>query len=505
MNDSLKIIADGYVLTGDAGRRAGAIALLLRNGRIAEFARDGEILRARFPQAEFVDATGHAIVPGFVDPHLHGESILLRYLTAGRPLARWEKDQRITSAFARFYSECSPADLRRTYELAYVSAARSGFTTVAEFGFGREGEPLGACVEAATRTGVRAVLGIHNGEQADAAKANIRPGISYAVILPDEDQLTTYGIQSAVRMSRQEQWPLVLSSGETRKAFETLKKNFARSMIQIAGEYKFLDGSLQLHHQAQYDPGDLEALAASKIPIALSPVAMLAKGVELPPFAEMIRLQIPIALATDWGFPDPFGSVRSFVHTTAALGLGPRLGLDLLAMVTSIPARILGLGQEIGSIEIGKRADLTLVDIRGIRLGTAADLRSADAIAEEVLMHGTADRVSDVLVNGAFVLRSGQLVHGVEEELVRDSRRLLRSLGAIDESERGAVPELTIAAPPVTAPALDVPGDEGFRVVRRGTSIEPLPPPVFPLPDRNGTEPELPKNVRRMFGDDDDV
>ena len=71
MNDSLKIIANGYVLTGDAGRRAGLIALLVRNGRIIEFASNGERLLTRYPQAEFVDASGHAVLPGFVDPHTH--------------------------------------------------------------------------------------------------------------------------------------------------------------------------------------------------------------------------------------------------------------------------------------------------------------------------------------------------------------------------------------------------------------------------------------------------
>ena len=504
MKDPLKIILNGFVLTGDAVRRSGPLALLIRAGRIAEIVPSGDSLRSRYPQAEVVDAAGCVLLPGFVDPHLHGESVLLRHVTAGRPLSRWDKDPLVTGALNSFYAETSPADLQWAYDVAYYSAMRSGITTIAEFGFDREDQPLEACIEAARRTGVRAVLGIHNGEQVETARLRHLPGIDFAMILPNEDQLTVYGLQSAMRSVRQEGWSLVLSSGETRKGTDTLKRNFARSALQIAQEYRLFDHAFQLHHQAHYDPGDLEALAEAHIPIAISPLGILAKGVELPPLAELARLQIPIALATDWGYPDALGSARCFAHVTASIGLPPRSADELLAMITSIPARALRLDSEVGSLEPGKRADIVFVDMSGLRHGVAGKFGSAESVAEEVMSNASADRITHVMANGEFVARGGRLQACEEEGLVRESLRLLRLLGAFPDAGGGPRPEPVTMETAGSAPVIDLPGDEGFRVIRRGAETADLPPAVFPLPERRTPGPELSKNVRRAFGDDDE-
>jgi predicted amidohydrolase YtcJ len=84
MNDSIKIIENGFVLTGDKQNRAGKLTIIIQNGRITEIGRRADALKATYPNAEVIDSAGKIILPGFVDAHHTGESFILRYLTSGQ-------------------------------------------------------------------------------------------------------------------------------------------------------------------------------------------------------------------------------------------------------------------------------------------------------------------------------------------------------------------------------------------------------------------------------------
>ncbi|HTP13240.1 MAG TPA: amidohydrolase family protein, partial [Bacteroidota bacterium] len=81
LTESTKIVENGIVATGDGANRIGPFAILIRNDRIVEVAPRSEPLKNLYPGAEVVDAKGKMILPGFVDAHIHGESVLLRSLT----------------------------------------------------------------------------------------------------------------------------------------------------------------------------------------------------------------------------------------------------------------------------------------------------------------------------------------------------------------------------------------------------------------------------------------
>ena len=107
MSDSIKIIENGFVFTGDKQNHAGRLTIIMKNGRIIEIGRRAEALKALYSNAEVIDAAGKIILPGFVDAHHTGESFILRYLTYGQPMARWNKNPAISRAYDYLHKEAS--------------------------------------------------------------------------------------------------------------------------------------------------------------------------------------------------------------------------------------------------------------------------------------------------------------------------------------------------------------------------------------------------------------
>ena len=134
MSDSIKIVENGFVFTADAQQRSDVFTILIRNDRISEISTRGEALKAMYPNAEVIDAAGKAIFPGFVDPHYHGESFILRPLTNRVPFSKWSKDPELTKAFAFVREHCSVEHLTTMYRLGFRAALKAGVTTLAEAG-----------------------------------------------------------------------------------------------------------------------------------------------------------------------------------------------------------------------------------------------------------------------------------------------------------------------------------------------------------------------------------
>lgn len=502
--DAIKIIENGFVVTCDGFDHAGRFAILVKGDRIAELNPLAAGLRARYPNAEIVDASDKVILPGFVDAHYHGESFALRTWTAGTPLSRWQKSPEIRQASSYLHREASKEELAPLYRAAYFSALKSGVTTIAEFGFDHLDVPFSAAREALKRTDLRGYVGIHNSEQMDHARANGAPGGRSALVLPGEDDLTLYNMQTTIRMASEMQWPIIAHLGETRQGHDAVRRNFNRSIMRVLDEFRILHQPIQLVHTGPMDGEDLEVLSQTRVPVIVCPTALFAKQTDPPPVAAFLDRGIPVALGSDWGVPDPFENMRQFLRLAGVDDPGP---LGLLRLHTINGARALMMQDETGSIEGGKKADLTFVDASDLR--HLLPLESGDPVRflRAFLQTCSSQAVSDVMINGDFFLRKGQIMTYAEEDLKREYREAMAGL-----LERMTIPG---AAPVPAAPIIPLrqeePAanagteagsfDEGFRIIGTTGSL--------PRSSVNAGEPleqpprELPKTVRKTFGDDD--
>lgn len=514
MSESVKIIENGLVVTCDAQGHVGTFALLVKDDRIAEVNPNAGGLKIRYPQAEIIDATEKVIFPGFIDAHYHGESFVLRNWTAGVPASKWHKYPAVRKALSFVHKEATKDELAALYRVAYFSALKSGITTISEFGFDNEDGPFLAACEAMKRSDLKGFVGIHNGEQAERARTQPHPSVHYAFVLSGEDDLTVYNLQMALRLSAETHWPIISHLGESRKGLETTKRNFHRSIVRVLEEYKVLLQPVHLAHLAALDEGDDVVLGRMRIPIILNAASILSKNTDLPPLGNLLGNGIPLALCSDWGVPDPFENMRSVRILARLCGTDPIPAHELILMHTLQAARALHVQQDVGSIEGGKKADLTFLDVSDLRTALPGEYGNTAGLLERIVLDAGAHHVSDVMINGEFFLRKGQVMTYAEEDLKREYKEAIRTITertGTTREEQATETVVQTAAPIIPlhnpAPPPPVAGgaehfEEGFRIVGTTGSLKQAPrrePERRKPPEAE----DAAKPVRRVFGDDD--
>lgn len=521
MPESIKIIENGFLIACDRQGTIGYFSLLVKGDRIAEISTGSDSFKARFPNAERVDATEKVLFPGFIDAHYHGESFVLRNWTSGIPMHRWNKEPAARFLLKYVYHQATKEELVVLYRAAYFSALKSGITCISEYCFDNLDTPFVAAREAMKRSDLRGFVGAHNGEQIEQAKTQIPHFVRTALVLPGEDDLTTYNLQTTLRNADELHWPIISHLGETRKGLETLKRNFNRSVAHILDEYRLFALPLQLVHCVSLEEGDQLFMAKSQAPLILNAASVLSKRSDVPPLDLLIGSGMTLALCSDWGPPDPFENMRALQHLVRMSGIEALDPGTILATHTINAARALGMQDETGSLEPGKRADITFLDVSDLRLQLAFLHGHRSTMLSNLIAQATAQMVSDVMINGEFFLRKRQVMTYAEEDLKNEYRDILERFSSLTGipllNEKGIRPvseEIQHATPilplTTTLPAvqqqdsedvMNEPFEEGFRIVGAN---EPTPPPVQrPEHEEKESDRELPKTVRRVFGDDD--
>jgi cytosine/adenosine deaminase-related metal-dependent hydrolase len=427
-------------------------------------------------------------------------------------MVRWERDRRFTAAHAYLNRDASREDLDSMYRIAYFNALKAGITCIAEFGLDNLDFSLPASFEAMKRAELKGFIGLHNGDQIEKIRQLQNASIRFAVTISGEDELTTYSLQTALRSVDDLKIPMMINLGETRRAQETLKKNFRRTTFQLLNEYHIFDLKVQLSHLSLLEGDDAEILAAAKIPIILSPHSALLKEVDIPPIGDLMERGVPIALGTDWGSLDPFLNIRSLVSIARNQNRSIPGPFELLAMCTKNGARALSLQEELGTIEPGKKADITFIDVSDTRRGFALSTAHNANLLNSVLLECSSSDVSDVMINGNFYVRNGTLLTYSDEDLLAEGNRLLKKL--LEQSGQKELARTTEAAVHET-PILNFEtsqtdeeeaegsSSEGFQIIKRENNRFEQQKDTLPLPVEPSKPIGVSKSVKKVFGEDE--
>jgi cytosine/adenosine deaminase-related metal-dependent hydrolase len=183
-----------------------------------------------------------------------------------------------------------------------------------------------------------------------------------------------------------------------------------------------------LAHCVWVDGDGMQRLARQQTNVVHCPSSNLKLGSGLAPIPEMLAAGCRVALGAD-GAPcnnrlDAFTEMR-----LAALVQKPRLGPDampaaqVLELATLGGARALGLDAEIGSIEVGKKADLAVLDLSGPH----TQPESADLVSR-IVYSARASDVRHVIIDGKIVVKDGGLRTAKVDEINREAEKCVRSL-----------------------------------------------------------------------------
>lgn len=412
------IIAGGTVVTMDSKRtvlKNGAIAV--RDGRIMAIGSSSEILE-RYRSRSIVDASGQVIIPGLVNTHTHVPMTLFRGLADDLDLQEW-LTQHIFPAEAKNVDE---EFVRAGTRLALVELIRGGTTTFNDMYYFED-----AIAQETSKAGVRAVLGqtlidfpapdFKTFDSAlEAARVFVNRWKNHPLITPAIAPHAPYTVSQenllkSRRLADELNAPIHIHVAEAADETEYVQQNHkGLRPIEYLEKIGFLGPKTTAAHVVQANEGELLILKNREVGIAHNPQSNMKLAAGVAPVPAMLRLGMRAGLGTDGAASNNDLNLWEEMDTAAKLHklfLGdPKVATaeEMFMMATIGGARALHLEEQIGSLEIGKRADIVIVDFDRPNQTPLYNLYSHLVYATK------ADSVDSVMIEGRWVMRGKRLL-----------------------------------------------------------------------------------------------
>lgn len=416
------LVAGADVVTMDASRRVLTdAAVLVRDGRIAAIGTVSD-LRAQEPGAAELDARGCVLIPGLINAHQH---------STASPLARSTTPDDLDSQRAIFdwtvplHGNVTADDDEVAALLTAAESLLRGVTTVLDAGTVAHPDRVAAALRAA---GIRGRVGrwgwdVPGGFQAaPVAESIARQEATVAAVgsagtvtgwvtlvghALASDELFVAAADLAQRLDVPLTWH-ISPSADDRRSYATRS---GRPPVLHLERLGVLGPRLLLGHAVWLDDAEVEAILGTRTAVASCPAAYLRLGqgyTRASRHVELARRGGRVALGCDAHNAGDVPDVLRAAWLTAALdrdrGTGDPFRADeAFALATVAGAEAVGLADVVGSVEVGKAADLVILDGADLALTPRGDLALH-------LVWGDAGRaVRDVLVDGRVVVRDRRL------------------------------------------------------------------------------------------------
>lgn len=411
----------------------------VENGRIG--ALGDSLAGTKYKAAEVIDAHDRVLLPGFVQTHVHLCQTLFRGAADDLSLIDW-----LTRRVWPMEAAHTPESVYASARLGIAELIRGGTTCALTMETVHHTEAVFRAVE---ESGFRATVGKCMMDKGDRIPPGLREqtedSIAESVALLERwhghaggrirycfaprfaVSCTEELLQHVARLSRERGVIVHTHASENSDEIEMVERDTGRRNIEYLNDVGLTAPNVVLAHCVHIDSSEMEVLSRTGTHVAHCPSSNLKLGSGLAPVFEMLKRGISVSLGAD-GAPcnnrlDMFTEMRTAALIQKALhGAEALPALQVLRMATIDGARALGLDAEIGTIEVGKRADLTLLNIEAPHTTPHPDPVSTIVYAAE------AADVETVIIDGCVVLLAGKLTtldeHAVILEANEQSKRL---------------------------------------------------------------------------------
>ncbi len=423
------IVTGGSVVTmDDTGRVLQPGAVAIDGSDIVAVGTPDEI-DAAFAAPDRVDAPAGIVLPGLVNTHTHAAMVLYRGLADDLALMEW-LEQHIFPAEAR---TVSPEFVRVGTRLAALEMIRSGTTTFADMYYFEE-----VVAEATREAGLRAVLGqtVIRFPVADAptpedglarADAFIRQYRDDERIVPAVAPHAMYTLapetlEAARALADRHRVPLLIHLAETRDEYDGAKQAHGQTPTAYLAARGVLGPNVLGAHGVWLDPPDITAIARSGTAISHNPESNMKLASGTAPVPALLAAGVTVGLGTDGAASnndlDMFDAMRTaaLLHKLGANDPRTLPAPTVLAMATRMGAEALGLGDRVGSLMPGKRADVIVVDTAQAHLTPMYDPVS------HLVYAAKGGDVTTTIVDGRVLMRDRQVVT-LDEAAVLEAAR----------------------------------------------------------------------------------
>ncbi len=449
------LLVNALVLTMDRDftqYSPGAVAV--KEDRIVAVGKEDE-LKKEFSAQETVDCNGKVLMPGLINAHTHAPMTLLRGLADDLRLDVWLMGY-MMPVEREFVT---PEFVRLGTLLACAEQIRSGVTTFNDMYYYEED-----VAKAAADVGMRAVCGqtVMKFPAPDAASYDdslqmardfIQRWKDHPLIVPAVSPHAPYTctaeiLRATAELAKEFDVPLHTHLAETAFEVENMRNEHGMPVIPYVKKQGLFEAKVIAAHCVHIDSGEMRTLLHAGAGVSHNPSSNLKLASGFAPVVKMLETGLNVGIGTDGPASnndlDMFEEVRLAAFVAKAVTNDPTSlpAPWALLMATRLGAQALHIGGLTGSVEAGKRADLILVHISPLH-NAPSFKRAPDNAYAQIVYAGKSTDVSDVMVNGRWLMRNHQLLTLKEDELLAQAADIAKKIDAfLIEREQSVLSKL---------------------------------------------------------------
>jgi len=422
------------IVIGHASLIQGPFLTPIENGAV--YIRDQKIVsagptahvKAKAPNAAFLDASGYVIMPGLFNAHTHVALGFFRGLGHG-------KTDLIESFLFPAEKSLTP-DLLQPLSYSYIyDGLRAGVTSFVDHYYFSEG-----VARAFETFGVRGWIGetiadlggaFPGRESWNRAKELVEKSkfsslISHLIAPHAADTVSFELLKECADYARINKIPLHMHLSQTPGERERVKSRENLSPVAMAAKAGALTPSSLVVHLTSADRQDLQMIKGSGATIGYCPTSTLFYD-KLASIEDFYALNIPLALGTDCAASNDNADILEEVKIASLIARDHKIPLEsltpdhMLAMATTIPANVMGRSHDLGTLEPGKYADLVM-----LKQSLSSEPRD-NLLANVIYSMGSRD-VTHVMVNGSWALWNRDLPDWDENQLRADYMEAVKEI-----------------------------------------------------------------------------
>lgn len=401
---------------------------------------DDQQIKSQYNAEETVDCNEKILIPGLINAHTHVPMTLLRGLADDLRLDVW-----LLGYMMPVEREfVSPDFVRLGTKIACAEMIRGGITTFADMYYYEDD-----IAEATVEAGMRALCSqtILKFPSPDAssyeeslsnAQHFIQKWKGHPLIAPCIAPHAPYTCTDDILHSSSEiavkfDIPLHIHIAETSSEVETMRSEHGMPVVPYLKKQNLFDAKVLAAHCVHLDEGEIRTMIHYDASAVHCPSSNTKLASGIAPIVKMLDLGLKVGIGTDGPASnndlDMFEEMR-LAAFLAKVSTGNPTALPartVLLMGTRMGAEAMQMGDIVGSIEPGKRADLVLVDVNPVHNSPRFRRDPLGPYAQLIYATKASD-VTDVIIDGKWVMRDRQLLTLNEKELLKESQSYAKKI-----------------------------------------------------------------------------
>ncbi|MFB0543239.1 MAG: amidohydrolase family protein [Candidatus Bathyarchaeia archaeon] len=424
------MVKNGFIVTMDESDR------LLRDGAIyiegSKIIDIGETrdLEKTYKADEVIDASNGVVIPGFVNSHVHFTSVLRRGVEDDLPLEQWLGT--LSRGSVHFTSVLSEEELAAAFRLVCLEMIKAGITCYsAGSGMLRERYETGL-------RGLHSLLITDEIGDYESILQRIQEDYSdrfhFGFLTPLLTMVPEGILLEMKEIAERHNLKIHMHVAESRGEIQEIKWKYGcDGSVEYLDHLGLLSPRLVAAHCVHVSLREIDLMRRRGVGVAHCPVSNAKLGDGVAPLADLLKAGITLGLGSDGPATnnciDMFQEMKFACLLQRAARCDPTVvkAGDVLRMATIGGAKLLGMSNEIGSLEVGKKADLILVNFE------KPHLYPKTSIISHLVYSAKASDVDTTIVNGKVLMRNRRILTMDETSVLQKAQEVYESISSREE------------------------------------------------------------------------